>query len=515
MADAVAAISQPALVVKNRTLLIAAIMLAMVMQVLDTTIANVALPHMRAALSASQDEVSWVLTSYIVAAAIMTPMSGWLADRLGRRNLLLIGVAGFTTASLLCGIATSLPEMVLFRVLQGMFGATLAPLAQAIMMDVTPREKMGQSMAIFGLGVMVAPIVGPTLGGVLTENFDWRWVFLVNLPVGILAFVALWVYMPKEALKIRKFDFFGFSMLAIAVASIQMIFDRGSNVGWFESAETWLYLGLAISGIWMFIVHCWTAENPFVDLKMFKDQNFTSGLFFIFMIGITTFSGLALLPPLLQSLMGYSVIDTGILMAPRGLGTMVSMLIVGRMVGKVDARILVIGGIALSAWSLWYMTGFDLQMDGAPIMISGFFQGVGLGFVFVPLNTLAFATIAPRLRVDATAFFSLVRNVGQGVGISLVTTVLAHMMQVNSAELATRVTLDSPVVRDFPGMLQGATSAIMSLGGLVTQQAAMIGYLDDFWLMAIITVASAPLVLLLRKPGGPAPKPDLAHAAGE
>jgi DHA2 family multidrug resistance protein len=202
-------------------------------------------------------------------------------------------------------------------------------------------------------------------------------------------------------------------------------------------------------------------------------------------------------------------------MAPRGLGTMVSMLIVGRMVGKVDARVLVIGGIALSAWSLWYMTGFDLQMDGAPIMISGFFQGVGLGFVFVPLNTLAFATIAPRLRVDATAFFSLVRNVGQGVGISLVTTVLAHMMQVNSAELATRVTLDSPVVRDFPGMLQGATSAIMSLGGLVTQQAAMIGYLDDFWLMAIITVASAPLVLLLRKPGGPAPKPDLAHAAGE
>ncbi len=514
MADAVA-ISQPALVVKNRGLLIGAIMLAMVMQVLDTTIANVALPHMRAALSASQDEVSWVLTSYIVAAAIATPLSGWLADRLGRRNLLLIGVAGFTAASLLCGLATSLPMMVGFRILQGVFGATLAPLAQAIMMDLTPREKMGQSMAIFGLGIMVAPIVGPTLGGVLTENFDWRWVFLVNLPVGILAFVALWFNMPREAIKIRRFDFFGFAMLAIAVASTQMIFDRGSSAGWFESAEIWIYLGLAISGVWAFIVHCWTAESPFVDLRMFTDRNFTSGLFFIFMIGITTFSGLALLPPLLQGLMGYSVIDTGILMAPRGLGTMVSMLFVGRLVGRVDARILVISGIAISAWSLWYMTGFDLQMDGGPIMISGFFQGIGLGLVFVPLNTLAFATIAPQLRVDATAFFSLVRNVGQGVGISLVTTVLAQMMQVNQAELATRITLDSPVVRDFPGVLQGATGAIQSLGGLVMQQAAMLGYLDDFWLMAIVTVASAPLVLLLRKPKGAPAKVDLAHAAGE
>ena len=514
MADAVAT-SQPTLIVKNKVLLITAIMLAMVMQVLDTTIANVALPHMRAALSASQEEVSWVLTSYIVAAAIATPLSGWLSDRLGRRNLLLIGVAGFTGASLLCGIAGSLPEMVLFRVMQGIFGATLAPLAQAIMLDITPREKMGQSMAVFGLGVMVAPIVGPTLGGILTENLDWRWVFLVNLPVGTLAFIALWFQMPKEATKIRRFDFFGFAMLAIAVASTQMIFDRGSSVGWFESAEIWIYLGLAVSGLWSFIIHCWTAENPFVDLRMFTDQNFVSALFFIFMIGITTFSGLALLPPLLQGLMGYSVIDTGVLMAPRGVGTMLSMIFVGRFVNRVDARILVIVGIAVSAGSLWYMTGFDLSMDGGPIMISGFFQGIGLGLIFVPLNTLAFATIAPRLRVDATAFFSLVRNVGQGVGISLVTTVLSHMMQVNTAELASRVSLNSSAVRDFPGVLQGAASAIQSLGGLVQQQAAMLGYLDDFWMMAIVTLVSAPLVLLLRRPKASAGETDFAHAMGE
>ncbi|MEQ1768304.1 MAG: MDR family MFS transporter [Devosia sp.] len=514
MAEVAAALSKPALIVKNRTLLIAATMLAMVMQVLDTTIANVALPHMRAALSASQEEVSWVLTSYIVAAAIATPLSGWLADRIGRRNLLLIGVAGFTAASLLCGVSTSLPMMVVFRVLQGVFGAALAPLAQAIMMDVTPRERMGQSMAIFGLGIMVAPIIGPTLGGVLTENFDWRWVFLVNLPVGILAFAALWLYMPKEPIKQRKFDIFGFAMLAIAVAATQMIFDRGSSAGWFESAEIWLYLGLAISGYWMFVVHCWTAANPFVDLKMFSDRNFTSGLFFIFMIGITTFSGLALLPPLLQNLMGYSVIDTGIVMAPRGVGTMLSMLLVGRLIGRVDSRILVITGIAISAWSLWIMTGFDLQMDSGLLMWSGLLQGIGLGLVFVPLNTLAFATISSKMRVDATAFFSLIRNVGQGVGISIVSTVLSHMILVNSAELGTRLTIDSAPVRDFPGVMQGVTSVFASLTGLVTQQAAMISYLDDFWLMAIITVASAPLVLLLRNPKQPA-KVNVAEAMGE
>jgi DHA2 family multidrug resistance protein len=515
MAQAAAAAHQPTLVVKNKGLLTAAIMLAMIMQVLDTTIANVALPHMRSALSASQDEVAWVLTSYVVAAAIATPLSGWLADRLSRRLLLLIGVAGFTIASLLCGIATSLPEMVLFRVAQGIFGATLAPLAQAIMLDINPREKMGQAMAMFGLGIMVAPIVGPTLGGVLTENFGWRWVFLVNLPVGLLAFAALWFNMPKEQIKLRRFDFFGFGMLAIAIAATQMIFDRGQGVGWFESPEVWIYAILAISGFWMFVVHCATAENPFIDLTMFKDRNFVMGLIFIFLIGITTFSGLALLPPLLQNLMGYSVVDTGILMAPRGVGTMLSMIFVGRMMGKVDPRILVISGIAISAWSLWMMTGFDLSMDSGPIMISGFFQGIGLGLVFVPLNTLAFATIAPRLRVDATAFFSLVRNVGQGVGISLVIAVLTQMISVNTAELATRVTLDNPMVRDIPGVLQGVTTVFAQLSGLVQQQAAMLAYLDDFVLMALVTVVSAPIVLLLRRPKAAVAKPDPAHAVSE
>lgn len=512
---AAAPVSKPALEVRHKGLLTAAIMLAMVMQVLDTTIANVALPHMRASLSASQDEVSWVLTSYVVAAAIATPLSGWLAQRLGRRLLLFISVGGFTIASLACGIATSLPEMVVFRVVQGLCGAALAPVAQAIMLDITPRERMGQSMAIFGLGVMVAPIVGPTLGGVLTEAYGWRWVFLINLPVGILTFVALFFFMPREETRSRPFDFVGFAMLAIAIAATQMIFDRGQGVGWFDSWEIWTYTGLAVSGLWMFVVHCATTEHPFVDLGMFRDRNFVMGLIFIALIGITTFSSLALLPPLLQNLMGYSVVDTGVLMAPRGLGTMLSMVFVGRFVGKVDARILVMAGIAISAGSLWMMTGFDIAMGQDLILGSGFLQGVGLGLIFVPLNTLAFATMVPRLRVDATAFFSLIRNVGQGVGISLVTAVLARMMQVNQAELAARVTLDSGPIRDLPGVLAGVPTVIAQLGGLVQQQAAMLAYLDDFVLMAVVTVVSAPIVLLLRRPKAAPPGPAAAQPMAE
>ncbi|HTM77495.1 MAG TPA: DHA2 family efflux MFS transporter permease subunit, partial [Devosia sp.] len=443
MADQIAH-TPPSVVVKNKGLLTAAIMLATVMQVLDTTIANVALPHMRSSLGASQDEINWVLTSYIVAAAIATPLTGWMADRVGRRALILGSVAGFTLMSALCGLAANLPQMVLFRVVQGIFGAMMVPLAQSTLLDINPREKIGQAMAIFGAGIMVGPIIGPTLGGWLTESFDWRAVFLVNLPIGVMALVALFLWMPKGDIKLRRFDFFGFAMLAIAIAAMQLLLDRGQVVDWFNALEIWIYLLTSISGLWIFIVHCLTAEDPFIDLAMFKDRNYASALLFIFVVGITTFSGLALLPPLLQSLMGYPVIETGIVMAPRGVGTMVSMILVGRLVSRFDARLLVLGGLLLSAYSLYMMTGFSLEMDQSLIMFSGFLQGVGLGFVFVPLSTLAFITIKPQYRVDATSFFSLIRNVGSGVGISLVTAVLAQMVGVNTAELGERVNISSP-----------------------------------------------------------------------
>jgi DHA2 family multidrug resistance protein len=513
---AASAVSAPTVVVKNKGLLTVAIMVAVIMQVLDTTIANVALPHMRASLGASQDEINWVLTSYIVAAAIATPLTGWFSDRFGRRNLLLFAVVGFTAASLLCGVATNLAQMVVFRVFQGICGAMMVPLAQATMMDINPREQLGQAMAIFGAGIMFGPIIGPTLGGWLTETFNWRAVFIVNLPVGIVAFFMLAALMPNSVIKIRKFDFFGFGMLALAVASLQMLLDRGQGAGWFDSPEIWLYLGLAISGLWVFVVHCMTAENPFIDLGMFKDRNFVTGLVLIFITGITLFSGLALLPPMLQNLMGFPVIETGLLMGPRGIGTMASMIVVGRLVSKYDPRYLVIFGTLLMGYSLYMMTEFDIVMGSGPILISGFLQGIGMGFVFVPLNSLAFATINAKYRVDATSMFSLIRNVGQGVGISVVTTILAQMQVVNYGELTERLTLDSGPLRDFAAAYGGFANIVNSLHGMVTQQAAMLAFLDDFKLMMILTFVSLPIVFLLRKP---APRvmtaEERAHAMGE
>jgi len=517
--------SQPALIVKNKGMLTLALMLGTIMQVLDTTIANVALPHMASALGAAQNEITWVLTSYIVAAAIATPLTGWMSDRLGQRRLFLFAVIGFTIASALCGIATSLPEMVLFRVLQGLCGAMIAPLAQTVMLNINPKERIGQAMAIYGMGIMVAPIVGPTLGGWLTESFNWRWVFLVNVPVGALCVAMLVLYMPNTEIKRRRFDFFGFGMLALGVGALQLLLDRGAENSWFQSTETWVELGLVIAGLWVFIVHSLTAEQPFVDLRIFKDFNFSLASVLMLVMGITLFSGLALLPPLLQNLMGYSVVFTGLLMAPRGLATMASMIIVGRLSGKVDARLMMLFGTVIMSYSLWQMTSFDLEMDYWPVITTGALQGFGMGFLFVPLSTMAFATILPKVRADATAMFSLVRNMGQGIGISLVSAVLASMLQINHAELAERLTTSSQAVQtQMSGLLTGDPQTVSMLDGLVTQQAAILSYLDDFWLMMLLSIASIPLILLLRgakkdKSAPPKSAEELAleraHAMGE
>jgi DHA2 family multidrug resistance protein len=499
MAKAPQTISAPAVIVKNRGLLTAALMLGTVMQVLDTTIANVALPSMSASLGAAQNEITWVLTAYIVAAAIATPVSGWLAARIGQKRLFVLSVIGFTGASLLCGIATSLDEMVLFRLIQGICGAFIAPLAQTVLLNINPRERVGQAMAIYGAGIMIGPIVGPTLGGWLTETLNWRWVFLVNLPLGILCVAMLLIFMPTTELKRRPFDFFGFGMLALGVGALQLMLDRGADNDWFNSPETWIELGLVITGLWVFLVHCATTEHPFVDLKIFKDRNFTMGLVFMFIIGITLFSGLALLPPLLQNLMGYPVITTGMVMAPRGVGTMASMIVVGRLVSKFDARVLVLFGLGLMGYSFYMMTGYSPTMDATPVITSGLVQGFGMGFVFVPLSTLTFATIPARYRGDGTSIFALVRNMGSGVGISMVTAVLANMLQVNHAELASRLTATTPaVLNQIPSLLTGNGKIVSMIDGLVSQQAAMISYVDDFVLMMYLSIAAVPIVLLFR-----------------
>lgn len=497
--------------VPHRGLITVSIMLATVMQVLDTTIANVALPSMMGDLGASQDTVTWVLTSYIVAAAIMTPVTGWFADRIGRRELFLVAVVGFTISSMLCGIAWSLGSIVAFRVLQGMFGAAIVPLSQAVLLDINPKERHGSAMALWGAGIMVGPIAGPVLGGWLTDAFNWRWTFFVNLPVGILAFLGAAAYLPRIPKRLRGFDFFGFAMLSLGVGALQLMLDRGEQVDWFSSTEIWIELALAVCGFWVFAVHLVTGRNAFIDAKIFLDRNFVTGLLFIFVIGIVLFSSLALLPPMLSTLFNHPTVTTGLVMAPRGVGTMISMLLVGRLVRMVDPRVLVVTGLVLTVLSMYEMTGFSPQMDDHLVITSGITQGLGLGLVFVPLSTVAFATLEPRLRTDAASLFSLVRNIGSGIGISIVTVVLARNAQINHAELGEAINPFNPNLwAASPAAASGDLTALARLNGLVSQQAMMISYLDDFRLMMLVTMCAIPLALFLRKPRSAPPAPAAA-----
>jgi MFS transporter, DHA2 family, multidrug resistance protein len=355
-------------------------------------------------------------------------------------------------------------------------------------------------MAMWGAGIMVGPIIGPTLGGWLTESFNWRWVFFINLPVGIIAFLGCAAYLPKSVTRPRRFDFFGFAMLSIGIGALQLMLDRGAEVDWFSSMETWIYLFLCLTGLWVFIIHILGAEKPFLEPRMFLDRNFATGLVFIFVIGIILLASLALLPPMLARIYGYPTITTGLVMAPRGVGTMVSMIMVGRLVRTVDARILVTFGLILTASSLHFMTGFTPQMDDTLIIWTGVLQGLGLGLVFVPLSTIAFATIDPIYRADATSLFSLVRNIGSSIGISVVTLMLTRNIQINHAELGAAI---SPFNPNFTTLMPGAAGNLVTMSqveGLVTMQALMISYLDDFKLMMIVTICAMPLVLLLKKP---------------
>jgi DHA2 family multidrug resistance protein len=479
-----------------------ALMMAVLLQVLDTTIANVALPHMMASMSATQETINWVLTSYIVASAIAIPITGWLSDRVGRRRLFIISVIAFTGASVLCAAAQNLTEMVLFRALQGISGAFLVPIAQAVMFDINPRAKHPQAMALFGMGVMIGPILGPVLGGWLTENFNWRWVFLVNLPVGIIAALMLIRYMPASEKRKQRFDLFGFALLALALGSLQLMLDRGQQLDWFESWEILAEAGIAASCAWMFVVHLATSRTPLFEGRMFADRNFAFALFFMAVTGVLLLAGLALLPPLLQHLYGYSVLDSGILTAPRGVGTLISMMIAGKLTGRVDSRFIIFAGIALMALSLWQMSGFTLVMGSTPVIVSGFVQGLGLGLIFVPLQSLAFASLSARYRTTGASLLNLSRNIGGSIGISLVTALLARNLQVSHSDLAAQVTPYSLPIAD-PSLAErlgtfGDTAAAM-LEMEINRQAMMIAYIDDFHAMLLLSLASLPWVWLLRK----------------
>jgi DHA2 family multidrug resistance protein len=478
------------------------VMLATIMQALDTTIANVALPEMQGAMGATSEQIAWVLTSYIVAAAIVMPLTGFVAARVGRRRLFLWSVIGFTVASMLCGAAQDLTQIVVFRLMQGVFGASLVPLSQSVLLDTYPTEKHGQAMAMWGVGVMIGPILGPSLGGFLTEYYDWRWVFYINLPFGLLAWLGISAFVRETPLEPdRRFDLFGYALLALSIGALQMMLDRGESLDWFRHIEIVVLAGLAAFAFYLFLAHTFTAERPFLDPALFADRNFSIGLVFSFATGVILLTTPALLPPFMQNLMGYPVIDVGLVMAPRGIGTMASMLIVGRLSGLVDPRIPVLVGLGLSAVSLWAMAGFGPDVAAAEIVWTGLVQGFGLGLIFVPLSTLTFSTLPGRLRNEGTAMYSLARNIGSSIGVSVVFAMLSRGTQANHAGLAVFATPFHPPLADAiaTGLVDPGTAAGLALfDAQVTHQAATIAYLQDFRLVMWFTIAAMPLVALLR-----------------
>ena len=493
----------------NRPAITLSIMLATIMQAIDTTIANVALPHIQGSLSAAQDQITWVLTSYIVAAAIMTPLTGWLAGAFGIKRVFLVSVVGFTATSVACGMADSLAQIVLFRLLQGICGAALMPLSQAVLLRINPAERHGQAMAVWGTGVMIGPIVGPALGGWLTDNYNWRWVFYINLPIGIIAFcgILMFIHETRHALR-ERFDFFGFGALGIAIGSLQMLLDRGELKDWFHSTEIWVEAVAAGLAFYLFAVHTITSrERPFIDRNLLVNRNFAAGLVMMFFVGVIMFATLALLPTMMQQSMHYPVATAGLVTAPRGVGTMIGMFLVGRIINTVDVRLIILSGLALTAYSLFQMSGFSLGMDMGPIVISGLIQGFGLGFVFVPLSTISFATLPRAILTQATAVFSLVRNIGSSIGIAILEALFVENTQTVHAQLVENLRPDNPAAQasnlSAPYSLS-APAGLAALNAEVTRQAQMVAYINDFKLMMIIDLLSAPLVLLLRKPRGSA-----------
>jgi DHA2 family multidrug resistance protein len=490
----------------NRRMITVSIMMATVMQTLDSTIANVALPHMQGALSASQDQIAWVLTAYIVAAAIATPLTGWMVDHFGQKSVFMASVIGFTIASALCGLSESLGQIVAARLLQGVFGAALVPMSQMVLMDINPPQKQGSAMAVWGMGVMVGPILGPTLGGWLTDSYDWRWVFFINVPIGALATYGIWRYItPAPATRRMQFDAFGFVSLSLTIGSLQLLLDRGEQNDWFSSTETWIEAIALVVSLTYFIAHTATtrADRSFLDHRLLKNGNYLSGLLFIFIVGLVMYATRALTPTMLEDLLDYPVATTGLVTAPSGFGTMLSMLIAGRLIGKVDVRLILLAGFSITVVALWQMTHYSLDLSQGDIIWPGVVQGIGLGLVFVPLSAATFATLSPAMRAPGTAIFSLIRNIGSSIGISLVQTVLVRNTVAVHASLVERLTSANPAWNN-PAMASAydvtRPAGAAALDAMVMQQSSMIAYVNDFRLMLYLTLAVIPLLLFIKAP---------------
>ncbi len=496
--------------VPYRGLITASAMLAMFMQTLDSTIANVALPYMQGSMSASADEITWVLTSYVIAAAIMTAPVGWMAVRFGRKRLFIISIAGFTVASMMCGAAQSLQQLVGFRLLQGMFGAALAPLSQATMLDIYPFSRRAQAMAIFSMGVTMGPMVGPTLGGYLTDMYSWRWVFYVNLPFGILSAVGLALFMPSAPARPNlKFSWYGFAMLALGAGALQMLLDRGQELDWFSSREIIVEAVLAGLGFYLFIVHMFMADKPFLSPGLFRDRNFAAGMVMVFFVSTVMLATSALLAPYLQNLAGYPVYTAGWAMAPRGLGTIASMYLASRLGMRVDQRKIMAVGLVILGWALWVMSTWTPDITEQEMWVVMIVQGFSVGLVFNPMTVMAYTTLSTQLRGEGTAMQSLARNIGSAIGISVTSFTLTRSTQAMHADIAAGIT-------PFDRVLQGgdAVSHLLNpatqhgaalLNQMITQQAQIIAYNNDFRLMTLTVLPPMALLLLMRRHARPAP----------
>jgi MFS transporter, DHA2 family, multidrug resistance protein len=476
-------------------------MTATIMQALDTTIANVALPYMQGSLSASQDQINWVLTSYIVAAAIMTAPVAWIANRFGRKRTFIVCSAGFTLASVLCGLAQDINQMVLFRLLQGMFGAALVPLSQAVMLDSYALHERAKAMSIWGMGVMMGPIMGPSLGAWLTETYSWHWVFFVNLPFGIITVLGLLTFMEEtRADRGLRFDWFGFAALAVGIGAMQLALDRGEQLGWLESNEIIAEIIVSIVGFYYFFAHSFTTEKPFIQFAIFKDRNFIGGCVFMAVMGLVLFSTMALSSPYLQNVIGYPIITAGLLLASRGCGTFVAMMLVGRLMRYIEARTLIIAGLSLTCFSLFYMTGWTDQTQVGEIITLSIVQGFGFGLVFVPLSTVAFLTLPNHLRTDGTSMLTLLRNVASSIGISIVIAQLTEGAQRVHAVLNEHITPFNQALQmpDVRGIINLSTDAGRALAdAMLNLQAQIIAFSQDYQMVMLFTLCTIPLALMI------------------
>lgn len=502
----------------NPWLIAVTVMLATFMEVLDTSVANVALPHIAGSMSATTDETTWVLTAYLVANAIVLPLSGWFSTLFGRKNFYIACVVLFTVSSTLCGLAPSLLMLVIFRILQGLGGGALQPISQAVLRETFPREKQGMAMAVYGMGVVFAPVLGPTLGGWITDNFSWRWIFLINIPVGILSilFTTVLIHDPpylkrRDRSKKLHIDYIGLSLLTIGLAALEIALDEGQRNDWFESPMIIAAALIAVLSIATVIWWELRQKDPVIELHLLGERNFAISTFMMFMLGFILYGSTMLLPLFLQTMLGYTATQSGMALSPGGIVIMVLMPIVGFLMMRIQSRWLVMFGLLVSSYGLFKMTNFNVGLDFSHAVWARIIQSVGLAFLFVPINTMAFYFIDKTKVSYATGLINLARNVGGSAGIAIASTLLARRQQFHQSVLVSHLT---PLDPAYNQMLQGSSQMLQQQGhaaadaisqaygmlyGTVLRHATMLAFIDVVYVMAIAFLAMMPLMFLMKK----------------